>query len=57
MAQQQRKPSSVSWVLAAGLVQCSDSRRESLEPAAQSRTEMLQKSALKIYHTQRNDAP
>ncbi len=33
VAQQQWKPSSVSWVLAAGLVPCSDRGRESFEPA------------------------
>jgi hypothetical protein len=42
------------WVLAAGLVSCSYRRRESLEPAAQSRTETPQKSALKIYLMPRN---
>jgi hypothetical protein len=54
VAQQQRKPSLVSWELAAGPVPCSDRRRVSLEPAVQSRTEMLQKSALKIYLLPRN---
>ena len=54
VALQQQRPSSVSWELAAGPVQCSDRRRVSLEPAVQSRTEMLPKSAMKIYLMPRN---
>jgi hypothetical protein len=46
-AAEPRRPSSVSWELGAGPVPCSDRRRVSLEPAVQSRTEMLQKSVLK----------
>ncbi len=45
---QQPRPSSVPWELAAGPVPCSDRRSVSLESVVQSRTEMLQKSALKI---------
>ncbi len=44
----------VPWELAAGPVPCSDRQRVSLEPAVQSRTEMIQKSALKIYLMPRN---
>jgi hypothetical protein len=42
------------WELAAGPVPCCDRGRVSLEAAVQSRTEMLQKSALKIYRMPRN---
>ncbi len=54
MALQQPRPASVPWELGAGPVPCSDRRNVSLEPAVQSRKEMLQKSALKIYLMQRN---
>ncbi len=54
VALQQPRPSLVSWELAAGPVPCSDRWRVSLEPAVQSRTEMLQKRALKIYLMPRN---
>jgi hypothetical protein len=48
-AQQQPRRALVPWELAAGPVPCSDRRRVSLEPAVQSSTEILKKSALKIY--------
>jgi hypothetical protein len=54
VAQQQPRPSLVPWELAAGPAPCSDCRRVSLEPAVQLRTEMLQKSALKICLMPRN---
>ncbi len=43
------RPVLVPWELGAGSVPCSDRWSVSLEPAVQSRKEMLQKSALKIY--------
>jgi hypothetical protein len=43
------RPVSVPWELGAIPVRCSDRRSVSLEPAVQSRTKILQKSALKIY--------
>jgi hypothetical protein len=54
MALQQQRPASVPWELGAGPVPCSDRRRVSLEPAVQSRTEMLRKSAQEIYIMPRN---
>ena len=51
-----QRPASVPWELGAGPspVPCSDCWNVSLEPVLQSRTEMLQKSALKIYLMPRN---
>ncbi len=51
------RPASVPWELAAGPVQCSDSQSVSLEPAVQSRMEMLQKNSAKIYLMPRNLGP
>ncbi len=48
------RTASVPWELGGGPVPCSDRRSVSLEPAVQSRTEMLQNSVLKIYLMPRN---
>jgi hypothetical protein len=57
VALQQLRPALVPWDFDAGPVPCSDRQRVSLEPAVQSRTEMLQKSALKTYLMPRNLGP
>ncbi len=51
---QQPRPALAPLELSAGPVPCSDRRSVSLEPAVQSRTETLQKSALKIHLMPRN---
>ncbi len=51
---QQPRPASVPWEYGADRVPCNDWRSVGLEPAEQSRTNMLQRSALKIYLMARN---
>ncbi len=51
---QQHRPISVPWEYCVGQVQCNDGRIVVIDPAEQSRTNMLQRNELKIYLTTRN---